>query len=179
MELGRTICKPRNPACGQCPVAEFCQARAAGTQQQRPVKAPKAPTPHYEVTCGLIWNDRGELLIAKRRADALLGGLWEFPGGKLEDGETLAACLARELHEELGITVTVGELFVRVKHAYTHFRITLYAFECVFDPNGGTPTCHDCADWQWVAVERLRDFAFSRADRKIIDELEKRPYQLF
>lgn len=178
MELGRRICKPRNPDCHLCPVAEFCEARAKGMQNQRPIKAPKAETPHYDVTCGLIRNAKDELLIAKRRDDQLLGGLWEFPGGKVEDGESMQDCLSRELAEELGIKVEVGELYVRVKHAYTHFRITLYAFECIYDPAGGDPICHACAEWRWVTVEGLKQFAFSRADRKIIEALYEQPYRL-
>jgi A/G-specific adenine glycosylase len=175
MELGRTICKPRNPLCSECPVAAFCQANANNTQDQRPVKSRKPPTPHYDVTCGLIWNDKGELLITKRRDGDLLGGLWEFPGGKVEDGETKEACLARELHEELGISVRVGDFFIQVKHAYTHFKITLHAFECQFDPAGGDPFCHECAEWRWINPQSLTDYAFPRADRHIIEALHDRP----
>ncbi|MBI5930043.1 MAG: A/G-specific adenine glycosylase [Chloroflexi bacterium] len=178
MELGRTICKPRNPDCAHCPIAKFCLARANGTPNERPVKAAKAKTPHYDVTCGLIRNTKRELLIAKRRDKDLLGGLWEFPGGKVESGETLEACLARELHEEMGITVEVGEFLVKVQHAYTHFKITLFAFECVFAPTSAEPTCHECADFRWVSEERLSEFAFSKADRKIIEELNERPRRL-
>lgn len=178
MELGRTICKPRNPTCSQCPVAAHCQAYANGTHSQRPVKAAKAPTPHVDVTCGLIWNEqRDQLLIAKRPDDKLLGGLWEFPGGKVEDGETMEECLARELQEELGITVAVDAFMVRVHHAYTHFRITLYAFECRI--LAGEPTCYACSEWRWVRQAELQDYAFSRADRKIIEYLLDRPNRLF
>ncbi len=171
MELGRLICKPRNPQCLLCPLIAFCQARLNGTQHERPVKTRRAPTPHYDVTCGLIRNGEAQLLIARRRDNDLLGGLWEFPGGKQEDGENLEACLARELAEELGIMVKIGSLFTTVKHAYTHFRITLHAFECVFDPAGGDPTCLECADWMWVSPDELTQYAFSRADRKIIEQL--------
>jgi A/G-specific adenine glycosylase len=178
MELGRTICKPRNPDCNRCPIAEFCLARANGTQQERPVKAAKAPTPHYDVTCGLIRNNAGQLLITKRRDQDLLGGLWEFPGGKVEGDETIEACLARELHEELGITVEVGNFFVKVQHAYTHFKITLFAFECVLASDSVEPTCYACADFRWVDESQLKEFAFSKADRKIIEELTERPRRL-
>jgi A/G-specific adenine glycosylase len=178
MELGREICKPRNPLCDTCPIADPCQAYAQGIQAERPVKKKKAPTPHYDVTCGLIWNESGDLLIAKRPDDALLGGLWEFPGGKQEDGETLPECLRRELREELGIEVEVGPLFMKVKHGYTHFRITLHAFECRFLPEGGPPTCHDCTAFAWVTSDELSGYAFARADRKIIEEIHERPHKL-
>src|SRR5690606_4645313 len=73
MELGRTICKPRNPLCEACPVQAHCLAYARGTQHERPVRAKRAATPHYDVAAGIIWNDRGRLLIAQRPLDGLLG----------------------------------------------------------------------------------------------------------
>lgn len=179
MELGRTVCKPKNPDCHSCPVARHCAALAAGVQSERPVKTKKAPTPHYNVTCGLIWNAANELLIAKRPDDALLGGLWEFPGGKVEDGESLENCLARELNEELAIQVAVGPMYMKVKHAYTHFKITLHAFDCKLLPESPAPQCVECAEFRWVTIRQLADYAFSRADRKIIADLLDRPNQLF
>lgn len=179
MELGRTVCRPKNPLCTECPVATHCAALAASVQSERPVKARKAPTPHYDVTCGLIWNNEQQLLITKRPDDALLGGLWEFPGGKIEDGETLEECIARELMEELGINVDVGDMHMRVKHAYTHFKITLHAFHCTLKADSSPPMCHECQDFQWVAIDELPDFAFSRADRYIIDDLLERQNRLF
>ena len=179
MELGRTVCKPKNPSCDTCPVAEFCLAKHNNTQDLRPVKSKKAPTPHYDVTCGLIWDANDRLLIARRPEDKLLGGLWEFPGGKLEPDETMEECIARELYEELGIRVEVGNLYLRVKHAYTHFKITLYAYDCKLAPDSPAPQCAECSDFQWVSVDELQNYAFSRADRKIIEELLKRPDQLF
>ena len=178
MELGREICKPRNPLCAVCPVQNYCQSFAQGVQAERPVKKKKAPTPHYDVTCGLIWNESSELLITKRPDDALLGGLWEFPGGKQEPDESLPDCIARELQEELGIVVEVGDYFMQVKHAYTHFKITLHAFNCTLKPTSPEPYCHECSAWQWVKPEQLTDFAFARADRKIIAELLERPRRL-
>lgn len=178
MELGRTICKPRNPLCEACPVNQLCAAYQLGIQEERPVKAKKAATPHYDVTAGLIRNSERHLLIAKRPDDKLLGGLWEFPGGKQEPGETLEDCLARELHEELNIQVAVGQFFVQVKHAYTHFKITLHVFECTWLPEGGEPECLACADWLWVDESDLEQFAFSAADRQVIAELKARPGKL-
>jgi len=178
MELGRTICKPRNPLCEQCPINTYCEAHQLGIEDERPIKAKKAPTPHYDVTAGLIRNAERQLLIAKRPDDKLLGGLWEFPGGKQEPGESLPDCLARELYEELNIQVEVGAYFVQVKHAYTHFKITLHVFECTYLPEGGEPECLACADWLWVDQTDLDQFAFSAADRQVIAELKARPQKL-
>jgi A/G-specific adenine glycosylase len=172
MELGRTVCTPRAPQCDACPIAAHCRARANGTQAERPVKKKRAPAPHYDVTAGLIRDTDGRLLIAQRPPDGLLGGLWEFPGGKREDGESLEACLARELDEELAIRVDVGALFVVVKHAFTHFKITLHAFECVYV--AGPPQKLGVADFAWVTEAELDGYSFGKADRQVIAALRAR-----
>jgi A/G-specific adenine glycosylase len=172
MELGRVVCKPRNPLCGECPIRAHCKAYANGTQLQRPVKAAKAATPHYHVAAGMIWNAHGELLIAQRPLEGLLGGLWEFPGGKQEAGETLPETLQRELREELAIEVEVGDLFAVVRHGFTHFSITLHAFTCRHA--GGEPQALGVRDWAWVKPEGLDAYAFGKADRQVIDQLKAR-----
>lgn len=177
MDLGRLVCKPKKPLCGQCPIRDHCLAYQRGTQDERPVKKAKAPTPHYDVTAGMIWNERGELLIAQRPLDGLLGGLWEFPGGKQEDGETLQDCLQRELREELAIEVEVGELFTRVEHGFTHFRITLHAFTCRYV--SGEPQALGVRDWKWVLPTDLSRYSFGKADRQVIDALDSRRGMLF
>ncbi|MDL1902750.1 A/G-specific adenine glycosylase [Anaerolineae bacterium CFX9] len=177
MDLGRLICKPRAPLCSECPVAAHCLARQRGTQATRPVKAKRAETPHYDVAAGLIWNAAGELLIAQRPLDGLLGGLWEFPGGKQEPGETLEACLQRELKEELAIEVEVGELFTVVRHAFTHFRITLHAFTCRH--SGGEPQAIGAQAFAWVMPDELERYSFGKADRRVIEALRQRKNMLF
>jgi A/G-specific adenine glycosylase len=169
MDLGRLICKPRAPRCAECPVRSHCRASARGTQAQRPVKPKRAPTPHYDVAAGLIWDDRERLLIAQRPPEGLLGGLWEFPGGKREDGESLVECLRRELREELAIEVAVGDRFCMVRHAFTHFRITLHAFTCRHV--SGEPQLIGAQAVAWVTPDQLDEYAFGRADRLVIDHL--------
>lgn len=177
MELGQKICKPRNPLCSQCPVKPSCRAFANGSQNERPIKKKKAPTPHYDVAAGLIRDALGRLLIAQRPADGLLGGLWEFPGGKQESGEAMPECLMRELREELAIEVEVGEFFVKVKHAFTHFKITLHAYECRYlgGMNGAAePQALQCAAWAWVTEAELDKYSFGKADREVIAALKTR-----
>ncbi len=175
MELGRTVCKPRKPLCAACPLRAHCRACAAGTQTQRPVKAKKAATPHYDVTAGIIRGADGRILIAQRPPEGLLGGLWEFPGGKQEPGETLPECLRRELREELAIEVDVGALFVVVKHAFTHFKITLHTFVC--QHTGGEPQRLGVHDFAWVNEADLlaqTHYSFGKADREVLAALRAR-----
>jgi A/G-specific adenine glycosylase len=169
MELGQRICTPRGPRCDICPAAPFCEARKLGIQEERPVKSPKKRAPHYDVTAGVIRGVDGRILIAQRPLDGLLGGLWEFPGGKREPGESLAECLRREVEEELAIQVEVGPQIVVVKHAYSHFRITLYAYAC--EHSGGEAKAVGVADFEWVTPEELERYAFPVTDQQIIAAL--------
>ena len=169
MELGRCICTPKSPRCSICPVDQYCQANKLGIQEARPVRSCKPATPHFDVTAAVIRRGDGLILIAQRPLGGMLGGLWEFPGGKQQSGETLPECLSREIREELGIDIRVGQQIAVVKHAYTHFRITLYAYLC--DYIGGTPQAIECADWAWVTLGNLDNYAFPVTDRKIIDKL--------
>ncbi len=169
MDLGAVICTPRQPACDECPLSDACRARQLQAQEALPVRRPRKALPHHDIAAGLIW--RGEhILIARRPAKGLLGGLWEFPGGKREPPEKLEECLAREVREELGIEIEVARLLTTVRHAYTHFRITLYAFHCRYI--SGEPQAIGCTAWQWVAPQQLDQYAFPAANRAIIESLQ-------
>ena len=174
MELGATVCTPRNPACGECVLEPVCDAADAGHPERYPVTPESTPIPHHDIAVGLVFDEAGRLLIQRRPDDAMLGGLWEFPGGKCEDGESPDAACRRELQEELGITVETDALFYTLKHAYSHFKITLHAYPCrIVD---GTPTPEIDQPMQWVTVDELADYAFPRANRKLIEELKRREY---
>jgi A/G-specific adenine glycosylase len=166
MDLGAIVCTPKKPACLLCPIHDCCQANRRRLQDLLPVKRKRRPVPHSQATAGVIWNDCGQVLIARRPNQGLLGGLWKFPGGKQNPGETLPSCLRRHVREELGIHVRVRAPIASVNHAYTHFRITLHAFHCAHQ--AGEPQPLTCADWRWTTVSALKDFPFSKADRKII-----------
>jgi A/G-specific adenine glycosylase len=175
MELGATICTPRSPRCLLCPWQDLCRAREQGAQESFPSPKPGRITPHYDVTAGLTLQTDTEgneprVLIAQRPEDAMLGGLWEFPGGKREEGESLPACLRRELKEELDITVSVEEELAVVRHAYTHFRITLYAFICRLE--AGQPTCLACKDFRWATVAEIHALPMAVTDRRIAAALD-------
>lgn len=169
MDLGALICTPRAPDCPRCPLANQCEARRLGIQEERPVAAPKAEVPHYTVTAAVIERD-GQFLIAQRPPAGLLGGLWEFPGGKLQPGEDLAACLQREIIEELGVRIRVGQALGIYRHAYTHFRVTLHAFHCTL-ANGCQPQPIEVHNLRWVSPDELTDYPMGKIDRQIASNL--------
>lgn len=170
MELGATVCTPRKPRCGACPLAELCDGYTGGAPTDYPVRPPRKSIPHVDVTAGVIRRG-SRILITQRRPEAMLGGLWEFPGGKLEPGETLEECLIREIREELDIAIRIERPFLAVAHAYSHFRITLHTFLCRH--SRGRVKDLGCSAHRWVTVDQLDDFAFPKADRVVLAELKK------
>jgi A/G-specific adenine glycosylase len=168
MELGSRLCTPRAPRCPQCPVRRECLARKRGIEGRLPVKKRRKAVPHIEVGAGIIWR-RGRVLLCKRRADAMLGGLWEFPGGKRDPGESIPECIRRELKEECDLPVTVGEHLVDVTHSYSHLRVTLRVYHCRAGP--GRVKLLGCDDARWVPPERIADFPLPAADVRILEAL--------
>jgi len=172
MELGALVCLPKNPKCPECPLQKVCAALAAGTAEAYPVMKKKAKVPHIVVGAAVTVNRTGEVLIAQRKQDDMLGGLWEFPGGKQEPGETIQECIVRELEEELGIKTVVEEHLMTVKHAYSHFTMTMHVYLAKIV--SGHPRPIHCADFAWVNVPMLGKFAWSKADLQVVAELQNR-----
>jgi A/G-specific adenine glycosylase len=170
MELGGSVCAPRTPRCGECPFTGSCAAQASGRQVEFPARPARRDIPHYDVAAAVTWNlDESRFLVAQRLPKGLLGGLWEFPGGKQEPGETPQEALAREMREELGLEIRVGEPVCTVEHAYSHFRITLYAFHATVV--SGEPHTIECAAYRWITLAEADDLAFSKADLRVLDAL--------
>ena len=124
--------------------------------------------PIIDVAAALIFRE-GKLLITQRHADAHLGGLWEFPGGKREPNETFEACLTRELREELGIEVAVGHLVESLTHAYPEKTVHLRFYRCRWEQH--EPQALGCSALKWVTVAELKDYAFPAADARLLDKL--------
>jgi mutator protein MutT len=125
-----------------------------------------------EVSAALIFHD-GRLLITQRNAAAHMGGRWEFPGGKREAGETFEQCLAREIREELGVDISVGELFEEILHHYPEKSVQLKFFRCHL--LAGDPQPLDCAAIRWVGPEELAHFEFAAADARLLEPLKASP----
>jgi A/G-specific adenine glycosylase len=171
MDLGATVCTPKQPVCLLCPWSTFCQAHRLNLQLVIPMSETRDPIPHKLIGVAVIWNDLGQILIDKRPQSGLLGGLWEFPGGKLEPNETLAECVVREIQEELGIEIAVLEHFMTLEHAYTHFKVTLSVHHCLHI--SGEPQPIECDEVKWVVLEELDQYPFPTANQKIIAALRE------
>ena len=124
--------------------------------------------PVIDVAAALVFRE-GKLLITQRHADAHLGGLWEFPGGKREPDETFEACLIRELREELGIEVAVGELVESLTHAYPEKTVHLKFYRCCWKQHEPQPL--GCPAFKWVSAAELKDYAFPAADARLLEKL--------
>lgn len=168
IDLGATICLPRKPFCLDCPLSPQCQAYQLDKQNELPRRKAKPAIPHHTVTAAVI-RQRDRVLITQRPQSGLLGGMWEFPGGKQEAGESLHNCLRREIREELGVDLIIGDQLGVYKHAYTHYKVTLHAFECRL--NGAKPQPIKVNEQRWVQLEELEDFPMGKIDRMISEHL--------
>jgi A/G-specific adenine glycosylase len=164
MDLGATICVPKNPRCLICPVMKLCTARQNGTQNQRPVKMPKKEVPHYVHATAVI-IERGRVLLSQRPSNGLLGGMWEFPNGRV-NGDP-ARGLPKTLRAGYNLRVRVRresknvEPLGRVQHGYSHFSVTVHVFPCelVSRPDG--------TNLKWVSLRNLEDYPMGKIDRQI------------
>ncbi|HMB25212.1 MAG: A/G-specific adenine glycosylase [Chloroflexota bacterium] len=177
MDLGATICVPKNPRCLICPVMELCQARAKGVQDQRPVKSPKKDVPHYVHAAGVIVA-RGRVLLAQRPSDGLLGGMWEFPNGRV-DGDP-ARGVAKALKMGYGIraersdaagvrsrSVHQQESLGTVEHGYSHFSVTTHVFRCEL------LALPKESNLKWVSLKDLDAYPMGKIDRQIAKMITK------
>ena len=169
MDLGAILCTPRNPCCDRCPWRSPCAAYAAGDPSRWPMTDASKPLPLQVIGVGVVFNDAGEVLIDQRLEEGLLGGMWEFPGGKQEPGESIDACIARELQEELAIAVNVGQELITVDHAYSHKKLRFVVHCCEWV--SGDPQPLVSQQLRWVRPDGLGNYAFPAANAKIIAAL--------
>ncbi len=173
MDLGATICLPKNPRCLLCPLMEICESRKNGTQDLRPVLKAKKTSPHY-IHAAAVIIQRGRVLLAQRPSDGLLGGMWEFPNGRVnadpakELTKVINAAYSLKARIERGRNVKKKEALGIIQHAYTHFKVTVHAFACdaVSIPKN--------KNLKWVRINELNDYPMGKVDRGIANKIVAR-----
>jgi A/G-specific adenine glycosylase len=171
MDLGSGVCTPRAPDCGRCPWQASCAAYAAGDPARYPVKDAPRTVPFQVIGVGVVLDPAGRVLIDQRLQEGLLGGLWEFPGGKQEEGEAIEATIERELAEELAIAVEVGEELISLEHAYSHKRLRFVVHLCRW--LSGDPQPLASQQVRWVEPAELDAYPFPAANARIIAALRE------
>jgi A/G-specific adenine glycosylase len=160
MDLGATICVPKNPRCLICPVMKLCKARRNGTQNRRPVKTPKKEAPHYVHSAAVIIR-RGRVLIAQRPSEGLLGGMWEFPNGRVDGNPASGLPKALKVGYKLGLRVKQHSELGIVQHGYSHFSVTVHVFLCELISTPGE------TNLRWVSLNNLQEYPMGKIDRQI------------
>jgi len=170
MELGALVCKPAKPDCAVCPLSKWCVSLEKNHTDRYPVKQKKAPVPHYYMAVGVVFK-KDKVLIVRRPVEKMLGGLWEFPGGRLQAKEKAENACTRIIAEKVNLKVAVESKLTRIQHAYTHFKITADIFICTLVSgrvrrNGPTDHC-------WVTLSALEKYPFPTSNHKFISKLMK------
>ena len=171
MDLGATRCTRHNPACLLCPWQSKCAAYNQNAVTRFPMTESRKPLPHKHIGVAAITDSHGKILIDRRKQEGLLGGLWEFPGGKIEPGESEKDCVKREIKEELDIEIEVGTKLVTIEHAYSHFKVTLNVFNCTH--LSGEPKLLECDEIRWVTLDEIEEYPFPKANSQIIEALRE------
>jgi A/G-specific adenine glycosylase len=172
MELGATVCTARNPRCDACPLHALCLARAEGAPGRYPLRKAKPVTPHHNVLCAVVSDSEGDLLLCQRPPGGLLGGLWEFVSGDLRSTPQAidVASVAAMVLERTGlrVTVTAGAPLTRIKHAFTHFKITKHVFACACDRARPEFNLSGYAAAGWFTRAEIEALALARSDRRLL-----------
>ena len=165
MELGATVCRPQSPTCIVCPVNSVCRAFQTVRQEEFPVRLKPKPLPEYDMVAAVI-HKGDRVLITQRKPEGLLGGLWEFPGGKIQVNETPEQACVRAIREETNLLIEPTECLTRVKHAYTHFKIVMDVFHCHY--RSGEVALNEAVDYRWITTDQIDQFPFPRSNHKFI-----------
>ncbi|MGW8286874.1 MAG: A/G-specific adenine glycosylase [Desulfobulbales bacterium] len=171
MELGALVCIARNPRCKICPISRDCQTFKLGVTAERPVLKIPPTTIFIEMATGILQRD-GKIFIQKRKKHGVWANLWEFPGGRLEPGETPEMALVREYLEETELSVGNLSKIITVQHSYTIYRVTLHCYLCSLMNGSFEPVLHGAQKYLWITPDQLSDFAFPAGHRKLIQHLK-------
>lgn len=173
MELGALVCT-KNPRCAVCPLRDLCLARRFGVTAERPLPGAKTAYEGLEIVTGVLMH-KGRIFIQKRMDTGAWAGLWEFPGGRLEPGETPEQGIVREYLEETEFVLSVKEKLGIVRHAYTRYRITMHCFLCALDAGEAPePVLHAASAFAWMSPRRLDTPAMPAGHRKLLHAFGER-----
>lgn len=170
MELGSQICTPKSPKCNICPIENKCLAKKTNQQSQYPIKNIKKNIPHIIVGAAVIIDSKNRILVSQRSNKKMLGGLWEFPGGKKELNETIEQCIIREIKEEVGLKIEIKNFLTCINHSYSHFSMEMHTYYAKII--NGFPKGLEGQKIKWLKKNRLRELPYSIADLKVIDAIE-------
>ena len=159
MDIGATICLPKNPDCLACPVKRICLAKRLGKQSELPVvgKNPAIPT---KVKAAVVIRRGGKVLMSKRPSGGMLGGMWEFPSAFIDKESALGVPPA--IKSAYQLKVTIRSRLTILRHTYSHFKLTEQVFLCTLRSRGKLPV--SC---RWIPLDELSDFPMGKVDRRI------------
>ena len=176
MELGALVCR-KNPICAECPLAPSCQSLRLGITRERPVPGAKRQSIPIVIVCGVL-RVCDRVFVQRRRDGDVWAGLWEFPGGVIEENESPQHAVVREFAEETAFTTRIARELGVIRHAYTKYRVTLYCFELALDAPANAKDAHPApsaltaaTDWRWLTPADLKKFAMPAAHRKLADTI--------
>ena len=168
MELGAMVCTPRQPDCSVCPICAECKAFGTGAEERYPLKDRRKPPREVRAVGALVRDAKGAVLLTRRPEGGLLGGLWELPGGPVEDGACPEDALTVVLDGRMGLKVEVGGHLTAVRHVFTHRRLTLDVFNV---PRFlGSPSSDYYPKWRWVEGD-FEGMPLSRLTQKVLSVL--------
>lgn len=168
MDLGATVCTPRAPSCTSCPLSWACEAYGREMSEAFPIRSPKKPTPLVHEVVVIAVRDGTDVLIRRRPTDGLLGGLWELPGVPRDENDPSAA-LSEHVLREAGVALCVHEQVASVRHAYSHFKVSIVAYGATLS-NTRTPALPE--HWRWLSLSESDAVGMPRAHRRLLSDYE-------
>nr|WP_321257501.1 A/G-specific adenine glycosylase [uncultured Pseudodesulfovibrio sp.] len=171
MELGALVCT-KKPDCEQCPVLKHCKSYGAGTVSKRPVLPVPQKTMRINMATGVLVHE-GRILIQKRKPDDVWPGLWEFPGGGIEQGETPEQAVVREYMEEVELAIDPVEKITTIVYNYTRYHVTMHCFFCRFAEEPSVPVFNEAVEGGFMLPGELESYAFPAGQRRLIEFMKK------
>ncbi|MBF0451349.1 MAG: A/G-specific adenine glycosylase [Candidatus Magnetomorum sp.] len=169
MELGAMVCKPRHPVCHQCPVQDFCMVYCNETILEFPKRKSKPGIPTENWVAAVIQKE-DKILLTRRKTGGFLGGLWEFPGGKIENKASMPESCLRSIQEKINIDISIRKHAIQIKHTYTHFKQTMDVFLC--DYQSGTIQLNGPVEYRWIGLSDIDNYALPKSNLKFLAHLK-------